>query len=73
MSLPFAFEPRPVDQIMPGRRAAYDTATCWNCRKPVNYAEWSDIDQVEYRISFMCPECIEDALADNERTGCSSF
>lgn len=68
MSLPFAFEPRPVDQIIPGRRVAYDTATCWDCQKPVDYRLLSAKEQAVYRGSFICPECFEEILAENGGT-----
>ena len=66
MTLPFEFESRPIDQIMTGqRKLAHATSTCLACRQRVDYANLAELDQREYRISYICPACF-DALADPE-------
>jgi hypothetical protein len=69
MPYPFAFESRPVDQLLPGRRQAYLQQTCWGCYQPVDYAALEPVDQNEYRISLMCPRCFQEILAENIENG----
>ena len=66
--LPFAFEPRPVDMFFPGERQyAHQTSTCSTCHQPVDYAALTDLDKAEYRISYSCPTCFEQACSMTDK------
>lgn len=66
MPLPFEFEPRPIDALYGNERAiAHRAGICVDCGLPVDYDNLSELDQREYRISYICPACF-DALTGGQ-------
>lgn len=67
MTLPFEFESRPIDALYGNERwIAHRAGICVDCGKPVDYDTLSELDQREYRISYICPACFDRMMGDDE-------